>query len=424
MRIWLGAYEWQREHVDGLLGWFPPAGSHAVLDFRPLADQARQGGLAPMATILLSDDAVDLPNGIQLASDPDEFVTAARRNELRVAMQSLNPLSSMRLMDLLWECLTLVADPDGLRSCPPLMPSGRTFELFLGPWHHEEPFDLASPSWPLAQAMYQRLYRQIRADTLAGIHRAGFHREMLSGWCERLGVDLGQYALFVPPDLPREQALPHSTTLTESFNTADSTTLGPDQTWTEFQDGSTSGDAWDILTNRGRQTFDGGTNGSSARVGTDLASADHYAQLLCVDMGPNSDSNSQLAGAVRFSATAVTFYGARLLNLDDTLRLMKLVSGTLTGLGTPVTVTIPFPDFGDTVKTEINGSTLKSFLNAVQKESITDTAITGGTRTGFWGYKPAVATTILDTWEAADLAVAATEGGGPRTFAAFVPGFP
>ena len=211
MKIWLGSFEWQQ--VGGLQGWSAPIGAQAVLDLRALADQGRSGGVAPRAAILFSDDAVSLPNATQLASDPDEVLTAVRRDRVRQAVQGLRPFTATRLSDVLWECLTELADPDAIRCCPPLMPAGLNFELFIGQWHRREAVDCNAPAWRSAQAMYQRLYRQVRAETLAGLHRPTFHRELLTTFCERRGLDLGQYERFVPPDLPRETPLPHASAL-------------------------------------------------------------------------------------------------------------------------------------------------------------------------------------------------------------------
>jgi hypothetical protein len=87
---------------------------------------------------------------------------------------------------------------------------------------------------------------------------------------------------------------------------------------------------------------------------------------------------------------------------------MKSVTGTISTLASDdVTAGLTA---GETVKTEINGSTLTGYRTAVQIIQVTDTAITGNLRTGISGRANGANRVRWDTFEAADLAVAGGDG--------------
>jgi len=86
-------------------------------------------------------------------------------------------------------------------------------------------------------------------------------------------------------------------------------------------------------------------------------------------------------------------------------RLTKIVDGTSTNL---VDNTQTFTA-GDTYETEANGSTIRGLINGTEKESVTDTDVTGNTTIviGTRIKDGSVGDAELDNFEGADLAVAA-----------------
>src|SRR5690554_3595102 len=120
MRLYVGPYEWRAR--GWRFGWRMPVGAVAALDLRPHAQQIDPGEGRPAARALfLVPDSVVLPAPYaQIASDPREALSPARRDLLRAAFGA-QAGSSVRLDDLLWDLWTQHSDPDGARARP-IMP--------------------------------------------------------------------------------------------------------------------------------------------------------------------------------------------------------------------------------------------------------------------------------------------------------------
>ncbi|HRT97867.1 MAG TPA: hypothetical protein P5532_25960, partial [Planctomycetota bacterium] len=197
---------------------------------------------------------------------------------------------------------------------------------------------------------------------------------------------------------PDEPPLPPETTLTESFNTADGDSLGPDLAWAEVV-----GD-WDVV-NQAAEYQGASTAQAAARAEHDLSSSDHYAQASVAACGSGAEFTG--AGAViRFSASAQTYYMARLQQSNDTLQIYKMVAGTVSALGAPAAVTLLLPA---TVKLRASGSSITQSYKGDDRTTVTDTAIPGNTRGGLNGYRsdPSHGKPALDNFAASDLAAPA-----------------
>jgi hypothetical protein len=198
----------------------------------------------------------------------------------------------------------------------------------------------------------------------------------------------------------RMPVIAFGTTLTENFNTSNGTTLGPTLTWTEVV-----GD-WAIDSNNA--ILNTTATSASARAESDLATSDHYAQVVVVDLDSPSDGTAIVGGAcARFAAAAETYYTGQLYKFppgSDSARTQKVVAGSLTTIGSETAITFAA---NDTVKIECNGSSIKRYYNGSLQDTATDSAITGNVRCGLFGFSSGAANfPRLDSFEAADL------GGG------------
>ena len=208
----------------------------------------------------------------------------------------------------------------------------------------------------------------------------------------------GRFRIWLGEKTPLYESSPAirgGTTLTESFNKADSSTLGPDQTWTEVNGDSS------VVSNEVNSVTNDGSYGSSARAEADLASADHYCQMAVTAIG----SVSGIGPCVRFHAAADTFYQAEAqVIVTQQLVMRKNVSASFTDLRSDAhTWSLP-----ETVKIDVNGSTLKHYIGGTQVGSnVTDTDITGHLRCGLRGYSTGGNTVKGDNWACADLAASA-----------------
>ncbi len=194
------------------------------------------------------------------------------------------------------------------------------------------------------------------------------------------------------------------TTITESFNTANGDTLGPDLTWVEDQ-----GDV-DIVSNRAR----GITAGAAvARAAHSLAGNDQYAEIVAY---ATANSSSGLGPMVRKAASStLTFYLLWLSYGGSSFEatIYKVISGAFTALGSTVTVT--FAD-GDTLRVEANGTTIRGLINGAEVISRTDSGIASGAQTGIRFYNVPAVECDADSFAAGDLAAAAGSAPAVRAF--------
>ncbi len=335
-------------------------------------------------------EPVSIPGAIELGSSLDDSLTTANKRAIERAIRREGDweisLEADTVREILAELLTVGADPTGQRFAPPLLSE----EIHLGGhsivWRGKV---TASPIWRAnVLSVYQQDFQRLRQESGDIEH----HRRVLGA----LDLKLRRYGLRASDIAPDLEPLPPSTTITESFNKADSGTLGPDLSWTEING------AWEVFSNQAAS--EGINSVELARADTDLSSADHYGQVIVTFLGGGT---ARLGGAARIQTadgTTITCYYADLRN-NDVLELEKVVSGTDTELAdTAQTVSLP-----DTVKVQADGSTIKSFFNGSEVDSVTDTAITGNLRAGLMSRNGGNADGSRgDDFEAADLVAGPT----------------
>lgn len=181
------------------------------------------------------------------------------------------------------------------------------------------------------------------------------------------------------------------TSISESFNTGDSDTLGPDLSWTELV-----GDI-DIVSNAASGTGDG----TCARADSTLATADHFAQADVSVTGGDLTADQVGVMTRKDNSATITYYAGLADYVNGSARINKYVSGSLSGLSNDAATTS-----GTIVlKMTAVGTSLEVFYGGVSKSSITDSAIGGNTYVGITT-RTINSTAIWDAFEAADIAAA------------------
>ena len=188
----------------------------------------------------------------------------------------------------------------------------------------------------------------------------------------------------------------------ESFDKPDSTTLGPDLSWTEI-----SNDL-QVVSNRAR-CVNLNVN-SYARADAAVAGSDMYARMTVTTFPATGAGTTNRAAGVcaRCDASgAVTFYMARVIHLlasGFNYQLFKLVAAAPTQLGSNVPVTLSLPEV---IQIECLGSTIICRRNGVSVIAANDTAIPTGLRGGIRLFEfENVANTEIDSFEVGDVAYA------------------
>jgi hypothetical protein len=151
------------------------------------------------------------------------------------------------------------------------------------------------------------------------------------------------------------------TTFTDDFNRADSTNLGAN--WVEV-----SGD-WSIISNQLSSGSAGGV--VILRAATAMATNDNSAQITIAATGAVSH------GVWCRGNTNIT-QGYLWRNDGTSWNLFSVVGGSFTSIGSFAGAAVA----GDVAKIQAVGSTIKGFVNGIQRVSVTDTAVATGTSVG------------------------------------------
>jgi hypothetical protein len=297
------------------------------------------------------------------------------------------------IMDCLWDHLTNGADATGAATCFPLVPNADGWmDLHLGghgrlqgerlEWG--KPGSRGTDHTPKIRLMLRAQFRLLWQANQT------FARKWLDMQCIKFAI--ADWKELVPLDLQASVPgrLPHSTTITDDFTRADGTTIGNLLSWTEVQ-----GD-FQTVSNQVKLNLYDGTY-CFARAESDLSSADHYAQYAFTSGG----GDVQMGPVVRFAGAALTAYLMLARPSDSIFYTYKIVAGSFTQLQT---TTLAISDA--TYKTQANGSTISIFKNGANQTDVTDTSITGNTRTGIMLRAPSATGNTVDDFQAADL------GGG------------
>lgn len=391
MKWFIGPWIWQSD-TGNPASWMPPSGFNS-LDLRTL-DQMSVAGGDPGPGLFVG-------NGV-LGSDYDLLgeggwndILPTTRQKQAIPVRAGYSVEGETLQQIVLNLITNGADPDGLEACRPIVPtSSRRLEIRIGGQSHSEDFQWGSKHTAILKDALRKEFEQHFQNAKGGkLRDAEHHRRVLDAWCDKYKIDKEEgWKEFVPNNLQKDVpgTLKHSTTYTESFDRADSTTvMGVDLTWNQV-----SG-TWGTYTNGGYKVASEVTN-NFARAEHDVSSSDHYAEFTSLSFGLNIGHGP----AARFSSSAETCYFSANFTGGGTLYLYKHIAGTPTSIGS---VGQGWSS-GDVTKVECNGSTIRVLINTVQQISVTDTAIASGTRGGVYSHFVGGA---FDNWSLSDLA-----GGG------------
>lgn len=402
MKYYLGPWVWTEGEIESY--WDAPAGTVARVDLRTIPQQS-QRVTANGVGFFASDTPLSAEYTFLGEGYISDILVSDSVKDAWEQRTGFRP-NGLTLLDLLWDQLTTGSSPDGMTGVGPLMPnSSGNLELHLRGHSivRKEKFIYGiHPHTDKVRQALQNKYRKVREISLK--KKDNLYLKFLDFCGEKYSV-INPDLEFIPNDLPKESPLKHETTRNDTFDRSNSDTLGTssdgDWSWTETQDDS------DIVSNR----FDVGTAGGNGPVAIcqgALSGDDHYTQIDLAAMTISSLS-IQVRVLVRAdnawtSAVGSAYYTQ--INKSSgvfDLTTFKRIDGTSTAIGLAEAQTEGLPD---TIKCEINGSTLKSYFNDVEVHSDTDpTPIEGGLYTGIWGRRSVSGnTTQLDNFQCADIA--------------------
>lgn len=397
MRYYLGPWQWI---ADGNTPHFaPPVGAIGAIDLGSVPEMStggaqRKGCLCWTNGTLLSSEYDLLGVG-----DIREIHRTAKLTATIRKASGATPKGD-RLNEMILDCFVDGSDPDGATGPKPIVPgSDGWMDLWMAGHGRVkgERFEWGRSSHTAKIKRQLRAeFSQLMDDAEAGRSKdREHHRRCLDALCEKYGVS--EWREFVPTarqkDVPGR--LKHETTITESFNKADSSTLGPDLSWTELTgDMAVVLNACELVTNFTPPS-------TSARADADLSSADNYAQ--CVAVNAASLSTTSAVGPItrKDSSSTLTWYQADWLKVaTPAYRTVKVVSGTGTVIGSNTNGSAAN---GTTIKVHCNGSTITRYVDWASQNATTDTSISSGLRSGLIIFSNAGTKPRLDSFEASDL---------------------
>lgn len=172
---------------------------------------------------------------------------------------------------------------------------------------------------------------------------------------------------------------------TDDFNRADSTNLGAN--WVEV-----SGD-WSIVSNQLSSGSAGGT--IILRAAGAMATNDHYAQVTIA-------ATTAASHGVWCRGNSNISQGYLWRNDGTSWNLFSVVGGSFTSIGSFAGAAAN----GDVAKVQAVGSTIKGFVNGVQRVSVTDTNVPTGTSVGL--RSESTSALRFDDFSAADVTTGVT----------------
>lgn len=350
---------------------------------------------------------VPLPDSQYLGNDLDAALTPQQKAHIRSTLKT-KALKFDNLRDILYEILTENADPTGADKVKPLMPNRKMeLEIYFGTKKRIKKSKLVpfvSQEWGVVLAtMHNDYKRLVRTEPLHEVAK------QLDYWEEKFGV---HYTTFVPHDSIQLASLPHATSYTESFDCANSADPSCDYTWTELATGDLKIDSNELEIAK----FCCANAHNTIRLDQDLSGDDHYAEIDVVTGNAiTAQSVPNWYGTIvrkdsANTATDMDFYQGRYRHRSDastdTFHIYEWTDNSDAELTSDITGATT-PSYPFTIKTEIDGNTIKFYVDGVEKLSTTDTSITSNTRTGVWAYKQHSSNQVnMDSFTTADLGAA------------------
>lgn len=378
MKYYLGPYIW-----DGNL-YVHPTGATSAIDLR---------NHEKMSTPNLS-------NGIGLFTGDINDSNYAELKNISLAKDTWQSLVGYRpegdtVNSLIFDHLTNGADPKGLDQAKPLMPSARRLNIFLeNRLIKTKRFDFGtSPETNKIQAVLQEEYQKVYDN----------HYEMRKKFLGYHGIklDLSDPENFlIPIGLPKEKPEKPTTVLNESFNGSDKAQLGQDLTWAE----GGIDNWWDNFNNHGRRINIAANE--DRRMSYATATLSGTDQECTTNLAVQDNNEITYAGpAVRRNGITITFYANHLIRNvggGNTIAILKVINnnGSIISSTIGVSLSIPYES-----KLQVIGSDLKSFVDSVLQNSVTDTAIPGGLQCGLWGRRNTSAEVEFDDFLANDIVI-------------------
>ena len=371
MRYWIGPWVWE---ATG--GWIPPEGAIHSLDLRSRVQSST--AQTPLGYgLFATPNAADLGSGyVNLGINPLRSLTSAEKRAWRERLMLQGPVIASNLLEAVWETITVQSDPTGRERRLPVIPTKQgNLELWLGGQRAISKKLLpSSPEWLPIRASIREQYRNLRQASLDGKLPPGHYRKALGYWVRKYKV---AYRQLQPDDLPDESPLEPTTTYSDVFNRANSTTIGTP--WVELVG------QWTINSQTLRSVSGSGANEDSLILyGDPLSGDDHYCQWLLDEIDTGTTSTAGIVARAASVSVNSDRYLANLTWADASASRVNRVYKYVGGVRTQITsASHSLPRGGARIaRLTVNGSSIRFDVSTLPELSVTDSDVIGGLYVG------------------------------------------
>ncbi len=393
--FYLGPWRWLIDGDDWGPRWAAPEGAGSLIDLRTIPQMSRAGGAPEGVGIFVTDRPLNSDYTL-LGKAYGDNLTSAHKSAWQ-ALVGKRPERS-RINDVLWDALTAQADPRGEVGPKPLMPCRNgVIEMHLAGTRIAKAWSAAIAEWPKILELLQIDYARHYAQCLL-THSDHYLRSLTATLEKYPGVHDRQ----IQGDLPDEKPLPHNTSFADNFNRGNEN-LEDSANWAMmvFQSGSLA-----VFNNKVRPDSRA-ANANFGQHQTSLSTDDHYAEIDVTTLVAPLSSRSYAGAAIRLfeDGSGLDAYTWQ-ATIDSATTIKGRLEKFVNSVATTLADNVQSWTTGDTYQGSANGTTIKGHINAVEKESVTDSSISGVLQTGMLGRirRGSVGDVEIDNFEAADLA--------------------
>lgn len=367
-----GPYVWVEDAETG--GYYaPPPGAVGSLDLR---------GGDPNGNAVFVADSLPPPY-ILLGASLESTLGDKARAQWGTLFGSEPPAGT--LADALWWSVTT-----GAKEGVGLRPNrdGMLRLTLAGETIREEKFQGELDAyWPKLQERVQADYRKVREASLAeGSKDETLYLRYLADLEAKYAIESDK---FIPPDLPKEEAVKPETVYSDDFNRSNETLTTP---WTNFAN------SFAVVSNEARSNS-GSSQSSRSRYDGDLSSDDMYTEA---NYRRESVGNSAFGVLARIESSGTNYYRYECYYNDngDRLTLRRADAGFTVVATSGVTT---WSD-GALIRIECDGSQIRGYYDGALLIDYTDASpITGNVRGGLYVFQSSLIYGYADNFEMGDL---------------------
>lgn len=414
MEYYLAPWEWYDGPDDVPHFRSPFKNTRGLIDLRSLSDQEVPTHDAGFG-LFVATEKQTVPGSIYLG---DNLAALVDKRQLKSVMGLGENIVASELGPVIWELVTVLADPVGTVRVRPLTPTHTgIMELHLAEDVVVRKRILETdPEWPNIRLRIQDNYKKIKAGVDAKHYPAGQHLRALSVWQKKYRIE--DYTKFIPPGFADEGTALPATNVADLFARANEN-LEDSANWSLI--GQAAGETSLAVVSEQCRPDSIAHNNSTGQHQTALSTDDHFSQVTVESLTAPGSTRNSCGAACRVSINAGSAINS--YQYEATIDSGSTVRGRLskfTGAGATAGFTalrdeVETINLTDTIRCEADGSNITGKINGtITAAPFSDGSHSGDLNVGLDGRieQGAVGDIDMDNFAGGDLVAAAGQGAG------------